>query len=98
LKRFLTAVVALLAIAAGFVALTLPPSHSVLSSPFDDGTIPGILHIHSTRSDGRGTIDDIARAAAGAGLKFIVVTDHGDGTRAPDPPTYKNGVLCLDAV
>jgi len=98
LKRFLTAVVALLAIAAGFVALALPPSHSVLSSPFDDGTIPGILHIHSTRSDGRGTIDDIARAAAGAGLKFIVVTDHGDGTRAPDPPTYKNGVLCLDAV
>jgi hypothetical protein len=98
LKRFLTAVVAFLAIAAGFVALTLPPSHSVLSASFNDGTIPGILHIHSTRSDGRGTIDDIARAAAGAGLKFIVVTDHGDGTRAPDPPAYKDGVLCLDAV
>jgi hypothetical protein len=98
LKRFLTAVVALLAIAAGFVARTLPPRHSVLSVPFADGTIPGILHIHSTRSDGRGTIGDIARAAAGAGLKFIVVTDHGDGTRAPDPPSYRDGVLCLDAV
>lgn len=94
----LTAVVVLVAIAASFAWFTFPPIHSVLSAPFADGTIPGILHIHSTRSDGRGTIDDIARAAAGAGLKFVVVTDHGDGTRAPDPPAYKDGVLCMDAV
>ncbi len=98
MKRFLTAVVVLVAIAAGFVWLTLPPRHSVLSASFADGTIPGVIHIHSTRSDGRGTLDEIARAAAAAGLKFIVVTDHGDGTRAPDPPVYKDGVLCLDAV
>jgi hypothetical protein len=98
LKRLITAVVALAAIAAGVVSLALPPARSVLSPPFADGTIPGVLHIHSTRSDGRGTLDDIARAAADAGLKFIVVTDHGDGTRTPDPPVYKDGVLCMDAV
>jgi hypothetical protein len=37
-------------------------------------------------------------AAARAGLKFVIFTDHGNGTRAPDPPTYRSGVLCLDAV
>ena len=98
MKRFLTATAALLAAAAGFAWLTFPPKHLVLPPSFADGTIPGSLHIHSTRSDGRGTIDEIARAAAGAGLKFIILTDHGDATRPPDPPEYRNGVLCLDAV
>jgi hypothetical protein len=27
-----------------------------------------------------------------------VFTDHGDATRAPEPPTYRSGVLCLDGV
>jgi hypothetical protein len=27
-----------------------------------------------------------------------VITDHGDGTRAPDPPEYLHGVLCIDSV
>jgi hypothetical protein len=98
LKRFLAATVVLVVTVAGFVWLALPPKHSLLTSAFPDGTIPGILHVHSTRSDGRGTVDDIARAAAAAGLRFVVLTDHGDGARAPDPPSYRNGVLCLDAV
>ena len=38
------------------------------------------------RSDGRGTPEQIAHAAARAGLKFVVITDHGDATRTPDPP------------
>ncbi len=83
---------------AVFVAATLPPKQLILPGSFPDGTIPGVLHIHSARSDGRGTLDDIAQAAARAGLKFIVVTDHGDATRTPDPPVYRAGVLCLDAV
>ncbi len=38
-------------------------------------------------------------AAAGrAGLRFVVFTDHGDATRVPDAPTYRSGVLCIDAV
>ena len=39
---------------------------------------PGVIHIHTNRSDGRSTPDEIAAAAARAGLKFIVFTDHGD--------------------
>ena len=40
----------------------------------------------------------IAAAAARAGLKFVILTDHGDGTRVPDAPAYIAGVLCIDAV
>ena len=98
MKRFLTATAVLAAAVAAFVWLTFPPAHLVLPASFTDGTIPGILHVHSNRSDGRGSLDDIARAAAQAGLKFVVVTDHGDGTRAPEAPLYRSGVLCIDGV
>ena len=80
------------------LAVSLPPARLTLETPFADGTIPGIIHVHTNRSDGRGTPDEVAAAAARAGLKFVVFTDHGDATRSPDPPAYRSGVLCLDAV
>ena len=98
MKRFLIATTVLVAVVAVSLAVILPPKRLILSAPWADGTSPGILHIHSTRSDGRGTLDDIASAAARSGLKFIVFTDHGDATRPPEPPAYRDGVLCLDAV
>jgi hypothetical protein len=60
--------------------------------------VRGAYHIHTTRSDGSATPDEVAAAAARAGLQFIILTDHGDGTRAPDPPSYRSGVLTVDAV
>ena len=80
--------------AAVFVygALTLPPARISLAAA-DDGTVAGIAHVHSNRSDGRATPDEVAAAAARAGLKFVVFTDHGDATTAPEPPAYRNGVL-----
>lgn len=91
-------------VTAAFVAavavwgLALPPRRIQLAASWDDGTVPGLLHVHSRASDGRGTLDEIAAAAARAGLKFVVVTDHGDGTRRPEPPAYRSGVLLLDGV
>jgi len=79
------------------VAVSLPPRRQTLA-PESDGTIGGIIHVHTIRSDGRSSPDEIAEAAARAGLKFLVFTDHGDGTRPPDPPAYRHGVLCLDGV
>lgn len=38
--------------------------------------IVGNLHLHTTASDGTGTHDEVAAAAARAGLDFIVYTDH----------------------
>lgn len=61
-------------------------------------TVRGAYHIHTRRSDGGGSVDDVARAAADAGLQFAILTDHGDGTRPPLPPSYRAGVLVLDGV
>ena len=44
-----------------------------------------------------GSVDEVAAAAAAAGLQFVVFTDHGDATRPPDPPAYRHGVLTIDA-
>jgi hypothetical protein len=77
--------------------LVLPPAR--LTPPGDpDESLPGAFHVHTNRSDGRSSPDEVAAAAARAGLRFLVFTDHGDGTRAPEPPTYRSGVLCLDGV
>ena len=91
------AAAAIAAAVAVWIALTIQPRRLALSPP-TDGTIAGVIHIHTNRSDGLSGPDDIAAAARRAGLAFVVFTDHGDGTRRPDPPAYRSGVLCLDAV
>jgi hypothetical protein len=83
---------------AGYLAFTLPPRAAVTSARRPATTVYGAYHVHSVRSDGSGTIEEIAADAASAGLAFVVFTDHGDGTRPPDPPAYRRGVLCIDAV
>lgn len=87
------------AAAAGmfYVGATLPPPPFPLDGPVPGTYVAGAYHVHSSRSDGSGTVDDIAAAAARAGLRFVLLTDHGDGTRVPEPPAYRHGVLCLDA-
>ena len=91
-------------VAAVFLWLlfTLPPRPAIAAGVVPDAikanTIAGAFHVHSVRSDGSGSRAEIAAAAARAGLKFVIVTDHGDATRSPDPPAYIDGVLCIDAV
>jgi hypothetical protein len=96
-KKLIAVTAALAAAVAVLVVVSLPQRRLALP-PRADATIPGILHVHTNRSDGRSSPDDVAAAAARAGLKFLVFTDHGDATRTPDPPTYRSGVLCLDGV
>lgn len=93
--RFIAIVVALGALV---VFASLPPSASETAALAGATTVRGAYHIHSDRSDGSGTVAEIAAAAARAGLQFIILTDHGDGTRVPDPPSYRSGVLVIDAV
>lgn len=100
IRRILAA--SLLLLAALFL-VTLPPrtrpTHPGPSTPAAAPAVArGAYHIHTTRSDGSGTVDEVAAAAARAGLQFIVLTDHGDGTRPPLAPAYRQGVLCIDAV
>ena len=72
----------------------VPSADPVLARRF----VRGAFHVHSSQSDGAGDVATIAAAAAAAGLQFVILTDHGDGTRAPAPPRYLDGVLCVDAV
>ncbi len=81
-----------------YVGATLPAPPLRLDGPVPDTHVSGAYHVHSARSGGTGTVDEIAAAAARANLRFVIITDHGDGTRTPDPPAYRHGVLCLDAV
>ena len=98
------AVITAAALAAVFlcVTITLPPRPGVTAGTVSDDvrsrTIAGAFHVHSTRSDGSGDVDAIAAAASRAGLRFVVMTDHGDATRPVDPPAYRSGVLVVDAV
>jgi len=89
---------AILAAAFLCAALPLPAPPLELPAAPSGPTARGSFHIHTNRSDGSGSPDEVAAAAARAGLNFIILTDHGDGTRKPDPPKYRDGVLIIDAV
>ena len=86
-----------LAVFALVLFALLPPGTKRTDAP-PASVVRGAFHIHSNRSDGSGSVDAIAAAAARAGLQFIILTDHGDGTRSPDAPAYRNGVLTIDGV
>lgn len=75
-----------------------PPAAVSLALPADPLVVRGAFHVHTTLSDGAGTPDEVARAAAAAGLRFVILTDHGDATREPASPRYVAGVLLVDAV
>jgi hypothetical protein len=89
---------AVLAAAFPFVLLPLPPRPIALGPARSGATAAGSFHVHTNRSDGSGSPEDVAAAARRAGLHFVILTDHGDGTRPPDPPRYVSGVLLIDAV
>jgi hypothetical protein len=94
---------ALVAAVVIFVLATLPPRPADIPLDAVDPSVvartaSGAFHIHTDRSDGAGDRASIAAAAARAGLKFAIFTDHGDGTRPPARPEYLSGVLCIDGV
>jgi hypothetical protein len=39
--------------------------------------LTGVFHIHSSFSDGKSSVEQIARYASTISLDFIVITDHG---------------------
>ncbi len=98
LRTGIAATTVMTAVVALYVSTTLPRPAISLDDRAPSNHIAGAYHIHTNRSDGTGTVDEVAMAASRAELRFIILTDHGDGTRAPDPPAYLHGVLTIDAV
>ena len=103
-----TRIATAVAIGVGLVVtwvLSVPPASRVVqldslpaSAAVSSGiTVRGAFHVHSRRSDGSGTADEIAAAAAAAGLDFVILSDHGDATTSR-PPSYRNGVLVIEGV
>jgi hypothetical protein len=91
--------VVVLAIAAVWLVALPPRAVSLPALPADfTPPVRGAIHIHTRESDGTGTADDVAAAAERAGLNFIVLTDHGDGTLPAARPVYRGRVLSIDAV
>jgi len=63
------------------------------SSPLE---IEGVYHIHTTYSDGRKSLDEIAKLASQANIDFIVLTDHGNPNyESYSSQGWKEGVLVL---
>ncbi len=56
--------------------------------------VPGVVHVHSSLSDGGGSPAEIAAAAKAAGLGFVVITDHNN-LEAKAFEGYHDGVLVL---
>ena len=83
---------------AVWVWLSLPPRAAPAVRSATSTDVRVAYHVHTSRSDGTGSIEDVAEAAGRAGLAAVVVTDHGDGTRPTDPPRYVAGVLVIDAL
>lgn len=102
MRRILTATAAIAAAVVFFLLVTLPgaprPVRGAADAESARRTLKGAFHVHTTRSDGRGTRESIAAAAARARLQFVIFADHGDGTSAPEPAAWIDGVLCIDAV
>ncbi len=104
MRKVLLVTAAIVVAVIFFAWVALPPAPAIVSIPstvepaLQRRTVGGAYHVHSTRSDGAGDKNTIAAAASRAGLQFVILTDHGDGTRLADSPEYLHGVLCIDAV
>jgi DNA polymerase (family 10) len=55
----------------------------------EKSNIKGDLHVHSVYSDGRNTIEEVAKAAKSFGFKFIGISDHSQSLRVANGLSVK---------
>ena len=71
------------------------PFEVVGEAPRDGYTrVAGVVHVHTSLSDGGGTPDEVIRAAHATGLGFVAITDHNNLDAKPFEG-YRDGVLVL---
>jgi hypothetical protein len=56
--------------------------------------VSGVVHVHTTLSDGAATPDEVIAAARAAGLKFVVISDHNN-LDAKKWEGYHDGLLVI---
>ena len=93
-RRLLAGVLAALLLFSSYVILWRP--RPVFGDAPSDGYVrlAGIVHVHTSDSDGAGTPEAVVEAAVRAGLQFLVLTDHN--TLAAKPiEGYQGGLLVV---
>src|SRR5437773_7110117 len=84
------------------IALTLRVAFwrplEVVGEPPRDGytRVSGVVHVHTSLSDGGGSPAEVIDAARRAGLGFVAITDHNNLDAKPFEG-YREGVLVLVA-
>ena len=98
MKRGVVLLLIVIALAAAvYVVRALPPGARALTAPTGfPPSVRGAIHIHTRRSDGTGLPNEVAAAAARAGLHFIILTDHDDAATEPTKPYYHQRVLIIE--
>src|SRR5262249_5904080 len=76
--------------------VVLDRPRAVVGEPPSDGytRVAGVVHVHTTLSDGRGTPAEVVTAARAAGLRFVAITDHNN-LDAKSAEGYTDRVLVL---
>jgi hypothetical protein len=94
-KRNLTLVVLLSAIVLALRIIFWHPLPLEGELPRDGFVrVPGVVHIHTTHSDGGGTPEEVVSSARRAGASFAIITDHGNLDAKPTEG-YHDGTLLL---
>ncbi|MCM2255951.1 MAG: CIA30 family protein [Vicinamibacteria bacterium] len=95
-RRRAVALGALALLTAGAVRVALQAPLAVSGPPPDDGLVrvPGVVHVHTTFSDGGGEPAEVARAAKATGLGFVAISDHNNLDARPFAG-YHDGVLVM---
>jgi hypothetical protein len=86
----------LAAVAAYGVRVAVWRPLPLVGEPPRDGRVRviGVVHVHTTLSDGGGTPEEVIAAARDAGLAFVAITDHNNLDAKP-LEGYREGVLVL---
>ena len=72
--------------------------HGELPTLVDADQLRGDLHMHTTETDGRASIEEMARAGASRGYEYIAITDHSRAVRVADGMTADRFADQIDEV
>jgi hypothetical protein len=94
-RRLVVFVLALLVAAYAARVVVWRPAALAGTAPQDGYTrVGGVVHVHTTLSDGGGTPQEVIGAARAASLGFVVITDHNNLDAKPSEG-YHDGVLVV---
>lgn len=97
-RRILSVFLFLVSVYLLWLAFHLITFKSYTTIPLKNSSfeVAGVFHIHSTYSDGKKSVEQIARCASDNSLDFIVITDHGSPNyKSLASEGWKEGVLVL---